>query len=254
MTPKRKSIVIDGETKDVFDWSINEELNRNSSEHIRKLLETYHKKEWSELLTDTRICEEHGKPYTLMCKDCKDALCPECKIDLHKGHEVQFYCRIHQMGYQTACVLCECDRWSKIVDVDMISADKLNEELGSDDIICVDVRGKKERAEGYLPKSYHFKGANFRPQTTDESKTLKEFIEENRDKRWIFISQGYINDPKLTKYGRAWLAAADLKTMYQIEDVSCLEGGWVCFHREFPDIVEGHKSNGSCQICESRRL
>ncbi|MCL7413136.1 MAG: rhodanese-like domain-containing protein [ANME-2 cluster archaeon] len=253
MAQKRKSIVIDEETKDVFDWSMKEELNRNSSKHIRKLLEKYHGKKWSNLLIDTRICKEHGKPYTLMCKDCKIGLCPECKIYLHKGHDLQFYCRIHQVGYQTTCVLCECDRWNKIVDIDMISADRLEKELGSENTICVDVRGESEWDEGHFPKSHHIKGVYFRLQNTDEHKGIDKLIEENRDKHWIFISQGYIKDPKLTKYGRGWLAAADLKTVHQIENVSCLEGGWVCFHLKFPDIVEGHKSNGSCQICKSRR-
>jgi len=254
MAPKRKSIVIDGETKDVFDWSMNKELDRNSSDHIRKLLVKFHDKEkWSELLIDTRICEKHGKPYTLMCKDCEVALCPECRIDLHQGHDLQLFCRIHQMPYRTTCMLCERDRWEGIVDVPMITADELKEQLESENIIFVDVRGKSEWDEGHLPKSHHIKWVDFRLKNTEGHEHLKNLVEKHRDKLWIFISQGYIKDPKLTKPARGWLAAADLKMIHQIENVACLEGGWVCFHLKFPDIVEGHKSNGSCQICKSRR-
>ena len=248
----RKSIVIDEETKGVFDWSMKEELNRNSSEHIRKLLETYYGKEWSGLLKDTRICMDHGKPYTLMCKDCKMGLCPECNIDLHKDHDLQFYCRTHEVGYQTTCMLCERDKWEGIVDVPMITADELKKELESKNIICIDVRGDTEWSEGYIPKSHHIKWVDFRLKKTDGHKNLENLVENHRTKRWIFISQGSPKYPG--KPARAWLAAADVKTMYQVENVACLEGGWSHFHEKFPDIVEGHKLNGSCRICKSRRL
>ena len=241
---KRKSIVIDGETKDVFDWSMKKELNRNSSEHIRKLLMTYHKKEWHELLADTRICEEHGKPYTLMCKDCKIALCPECKIDLHKDHDLQFFCRTHQVGYRTTCMLCERDRWEGIVNVPIITADELKEQLESENIIFVDVRGDSEWDEGHLPRSHHIKWVDFRLRNTDGHKDLENLVETHMDERWIFMSQGSPKYPG--KPARAWLAAADVKIMYQVENVVCLEGGWSHFHEKFPDIVERHKSNCSC--------
>ena len=249
---KRKSIVIDGETKDVFDWSMKEELNRNSSEHIRKLLEKYHDKEWSDLLKDARICVEHGKSYTLMCKDCKIALCPECNITLHKDHDLQFYCRTHQVGYQTTCMLCERDKWEGIVDVPTITADELNEQLESKDTIIVDVRGNSEWDKGHLPRSNHIKWVDFRLRNTDGHKDLENLVETHRAERWIFISQGSQKYPG--KPARAWLAGADVKTMYQVENVACLEGGWSHFHEKFPDIVEGHESNDSCQICKSRRL
>ena len=239
----RKSIVIDGETKDVFDWSMKEELNRNSSEHIRKLLEKYHGKKWSELLKDTRICQEHGKPYTLMCKDCKIALCPECKIDLHKDHDLQFYCRTHEVGYRTTCMLCERDRWEGIVDVPMITADELKEQLESENIIIVDVRGNSEWDEGHLPKSHHIKWVDFRLRNTDGHNYLENLVEKHIDERWIFMSQG--SPDHSSKPARAWLAAADVKTMYQVNDVACLEGGWSYFHKKFPDIVEYPESGRS---------
>jgi len=248
----RKSIVIDEETKGVFDWSMKEELNRNSSEHIRKLLETYHRKDWSELLKDTRICMEHGKPYTLICKDCALALCSECKIALHQDHDLQFYCRTHEVGYQTTCMLCERDKWEGIVDVPMITADELKKELESNNIICIDVRGDSEFVDGRIPNSNTIKWVDIRLKKTEGHKKLESLVKKNKDKRWIFISQGSQKYPG--KPARAWLAAADVKTMYQVENVACLEGGWSHFHEKFPDIVVGHKSNGSCQICKSRRL
>ncbi|MCJ7616236.1 MAG: hypothetical protein MUO43_06830 [Desulfobacterales bacterium] len=249
ITTKRKSILIDDETKAVFDYSMLKEGTRNFSEHIRKLLGSYHKKEWPELLKDARICEKHGKPYTIICKDCELALCPECNIDLHQNHNVQFFCRIHQVGYQTTCMLCERDRWEGIVEIPLISADELVVKLKSKKVIFIDVRGDTERSKGYLPGSHHTKWIFFRLKNTEEHKNLEDLIKENKDKLWIFISQGSSKNP--SKPARAWLAAADIKTMYHINEVVCLEGGWSYFHSKFPDIVE-YPADSSHKL-ESRR-
>lgn len=121
--PNRTSIAIDEETKQVFDWSMSKEGTRKISKHIRKLLIEFYKEKydeeeddkiWFQLLKDARkaklICEDHGKPYTLICKDCGVALCPECRTYPHQDHELQFFCNIHEVDYQTTCMLCERDR------------------------------------------------------------------------------------------------------------------------------------------------
>lgn len=263
MAPKRTSIAIDEETKQVLDWSMSMKGARKISKYIRILLIEFHKEEfdteddgdiWFQLLKESRknklICDKHGKPYTLMCKDCEISLCPECKIDPHKDHDLQFFCNIHEVPYRTTCMLCERDRWEGIVDVPMINADELKEQLKSGNIIVVDVRGDSEWDEGHLPKSHHIKWVDFRLRNTDGHKNLENLVEKHRAERWIFISQGSPKYPG--KPARAWLAGADVKTMYQVENVACLEGGWTHFHEKFPDIVEYQKSDNSSLISESR--
>jgi rhodanese-related sulfurtransferase len=255
MSSKRTSIAIDSETKEVLDWSMSQKKTRNFSEHTRKLLEKYHGEDWPQLLKRARanqlICEKHGKPYTLICKDCEVALCPGCRIEPHLEHQLQFFCRIHQVGYQTTCMLCERDRWEGIVDIPMITADELRKEMGN--YICIDVRGDSEWKEGHLPGSYHIKWVDIRLKNSDGYKQLMDIIREHKNERWLFISQGNIKDKKPARPARGWLAAADLKTMHHVENVACLEGGWVNFHSKYRDIVEDHRSNGSCQICEFQR-
>lgn len=252
LAQKRTSIVIDTETKEVFDWSMGEEGTRNTSEHTRRLLEKCHKEEWPKLLKRTRVaklvCEKHEKPFTLICKDCGLALCPKCRIDLHKDHDLQFFCRIHEVGYQTTCLLCERDRWEGIVDVNMIDTDDLKEELASGNIICVDVRGDSDWNNGHLPKSHHIKWVDFRLKNTEGHKELMQLVKMHEDKRWVFMSQGSSKNPG--RPARAWLAAADVKTMYNIEDVACLKGGWLHFHEKFLDIVEYSETK---EIPNSRR-
>lgn len=253
MPSKRTSIAIDIETKDVLDWSMSQKKTRNFSEHTRKLLEKFHGEDWPQLLkrarADQLICEKHGKPFTLICKDCEVALCPKCRIEPHLDHQLQFFCRIHQVGYQTTCMLCERDRWEGIVDdIPMITADELRKEM--ENCICIDVRGDSEWEEGHLPGSYHVKWVDIRLRNSDGYKHLMNLVKEHRNKRWIFISQGNIKEAKPTGSARGWLAAADLKTMHRVENVAYLDGGWVNFHSKYKDIVEDHRSNGSCQICE----
>ena len=254
ITNKRASIVIDSETKEVFDWSMSKEGTRNFSEHVRKLLNRFHDTEdFSQLLKEARksnlFCEKHKKPFTLICKDCEVALCPDCNTNLHQTHQVQFFCNIHEVGYQTTCMLCERDRWEGIVDVPMLNANDLKVKMGLGNIIFIDVRGDSEWKEGYLPNSHHIKWIDIRLKNTDGHKILENLIKEHRDKQWIFISQGSPRHPG--KPARAWLAAADIKTMYHINEVSCLEGGWSNFHLKFPDIIE--YPNDSSHILKSRR-
>ncbi|NJD76230.1 MAG: rhodanese-like domain-containing protein [Candidatus Methanoperedens sp.] len=148
-------------------------------------------------------------------------------------------------------MLCERDRWEGIVDIPMINADDLKEEM--DNCICIDVRGDSEWEEGHLPGSHHIKWVDIRLKNSDGYKRLMDLVKEHRNERWIFISQGNIKDIKPGRSARGWLAAADLKTMHRLENVACLEGGWVYFHSRNPDIVEDHRSKGSCQICEFHR-
>ena len=267
MPPKRTSIAIDEETKQVLDWSMSMKGARKISKYIRKLLIEFHKKEcdtendgdiWFQLLKESRkanlICEDHGKPYTLICKSCEIALCPECRTYVHQGqgHNLQFFCNKHQVGYQTTCMLCERDRWEGIVDVPMITADDLKKELESNNIICIDVRGDSEWDEGYIPNSDHIKWIDFRLKKTKGHKYLENLVEKHRAERWIFISQGSPKYPG--KPARAWLAAADVKTMYQVKNVACLEGGWSHFHEKFPDIIEYPKSDDPSQIHNAGEL
>jgi hypothetical protein len=259
MPSKRTSIAIDTETKDVLDWSMSQKKTKNFSEHTRKLLEKFYGEEWPQLLkrarTDKLICEKHGEPYTLICKDCELALCPKCRTDPHLDHQLQFFCRIHQVGFQTTCMLCERDRWDGIVDIPMITAHELQKllEMNNTEIICIDVRGESEWNEGHLPGSHHIKWVDIRLRNSDGHKLLMDLIKEHRNEQWIFISQGNIKDEKPARPVRGWLAASDLKTMHRVENVVCLEGGWVYFHSRYPDIVDDHRSNGSCQVCESYR-
>jgi rhodanese-related sulfurtransferase len=258
-SPKRTSIALDAETKDVFDWSMKSKGSKTTSVHLQKLLMKYHeKKDWPQLLEefkrDIRRCKIHNEPYTLMCKDCGIALCPQCKIEPHSQHSVELYCRTHEVGYQTTCWLCERDKLKDIVEIPMITADELKNVRKKEAVVIIDTRGPSEWEEGHLPGAIRIQWVDFRLKKSEGHKQLEKLIKNHKNDRWILISQGYPKVIGSTGSARGWLAAADLKLIYRVENVACLDGGWSSFHSKFPGVVEGHESNGSqCRVCELNR-
>ena len=266
---KRTSIAIDTETKDVFDWSMQKESSKNVTEHMRTLLQNNHKcQSWGELTTRVRseklICDKHNRPFTAICVECGLALCPQCNIKSHLDmkHDVQNFCRIHQVGYHTACLLCEHDRWKDVIDINVISPKEFKDHLDSDQkIIVFDVRSEKEWNEGHLPSDYNkhhnylhpfpYQFFDLRDTTHTQFPKIRAIVEKNKDRLFIIISQAKPEkDALATGCARSYIAGAILKSLLAVNNVSCVDGGWAAFHYLYPDIVEEHRSNGKCRICD----
>ena len=266
---KRTSIAIDSETKDIFDWSMQKKGSKNVTEHMHLLLQNNHEcASWEDLLKKVRyeklICEIHNLPYTAICVDCDLALCPKCNIKSHLDmkHDVQNFCRIHQVGYHTACLMCEYDRWKEVIDVDEITPEEFKDRLDSDkEIVVFDVRSDKEWIEGHLPMEYnkhreylhHFPYHYFdlRDTTHEQFQQIRTIVEENQGSSFITISQSKPERDSPAKHcARSYVVGAILKSLLAATDVSCVKGGWAAFHYLYPNIVEEHKSNGKCRICD----
>ncbi|QYZ79776.1 hypothetical protein E2N92_10210 [Methanofollis formosanus] len=262
---KRTSIALDQETKDVFDWSMQKNGAKNISGYLRKLLENKHGKPWDRLVeeayNETLVCEKHNQPYIAYCMDCDIALCAGCNIKGHleAGHDIQNFCRRHQIAYKESCLLCEADRWSGIADIPTIKAPGLRSILESDEpIIIIDVRTEKEWEEGHLPTQcrpykylFNIPWYYFDLREKDQYKTLEEITGKHPDYRYLIMSQG---QPKregtITGSARSLISAVKLKVFFQVEHIEYVDGGWAAFHHAYPDIVEEHRANGHCRICE----
>lgn len=247
---------------------MQKEGSKNVTEHLRTLLLTNHKSQsWGELTkavrSDKLICEKHNRPYTAICVECGLALCPQCNIKSHLDmkHDVQNFCRIHQVGYHTACLLCEQDRWKNVIDINEISPLVFKDNLDSDQkIVVFDVRSDIEWEEGHLPSNYdnhhnflyHFPYQYFdlRDNTHTHFQKIRNIVEKNQDLQFIIISQAKPEkDRPATGCARSYIVGAILKSLLAVNRVSCVNGGWAAFHYLYPEIVEDHRSSGKCRIC-----
>ncbi len=257
---KRSSIAVETEVKGVFDWSMEKLDSKTTSTHVQKLLEKTHGKSWLELVKETQkaklVCEKHNLPYVTICEDCDKSMCPKCDVTTHvtMGHRVNRFCRKHEVGYHTVCLLCESEKWTDVINVLSMKPKGLKEKLEADgsELVLIDTRGNSEWQEGHLPNAKHIRWPDFRDEKSDGYKELKELVKQNKDKQFVLISQGYPKRKKEDVKGsaRGFLAAVELKTFHGVEDAVVLDGGWTAFHASYPDIVEGHKQNGKCRICD----
>lgn len=262
---KRTSIALDKETKDVFDWSVKKTGARNISGHLRMLLESKHGETWERLTEkaydEMLICEKHNQPFIAYCMDCDVALCAGCNIRAHceAGHDIQNFCRRHQIAYKESCLLCEADRWRGIADIPHLTATELKPILESnEEIIIIDVRTPKEWEEGHLPSQcrpyeylFNIPWYYFDLRDKKQYKVLEDITTKHPDYRYIVMSQGQAKrEGEITGSARSLISAVKLKVFFQIKRVEYADGGWAAFHHAYPDIVEGHRSNGHCRICE----
>lgn len=256
---KRSSIAVESEVKVVFDWSMEKLDSKTTSQHVQKLLERAHKDSWSNLVENAQnaklICEKHNRPYVTICKECNMPMCSKCDVGAHidLGHNVKRFCRKHQFGYHKYCLLCESERWKDIVDVSFIKPIVLKEKLEeyAEELIIIDTRGD-EWDEGHLPNAVHIIWSDFRYDRSEGYEQLRQIVNKNSNKQFVLISQG---NPKkkiseVTGSARGYLAAVELKMIHGIDNVVVLDGGWTAFHVLYPEIVEGHKQNGKCRICD----
>ncbi|WP_048145874.1 B-box zinc finger protein [Methanoplanus limicola] len=265
-TPGRTSIAVDNDTKEVIDWSMGKSDSKSVNGYVRKLLEKKHDLKWDELLTIARneqlVCEEHNLPYIMICEDCNKALCPDCDIKAHLdlGHDVKNFCRKHQIGYNGHCLLCEKERIEEVIKIPDISPDKLMEILDSnEEIIVIDVRTEKEWGEGHLPLKYN-KNINFvfnipyfyiDLTKKDKFRELSKITLNNSLKKFIMVSQGpLVKGEEPEGSTRSYIFGALLKSMFNINNIVCLDGGWAGFHKKYPDIVEEHNKGGECRVCK----
>jgi rhodanese-related sulfurtransferase len=257
---KRSSVAIESDVKIVFDWSMEKLGSKTTSKHVQKLLESAHDDNWSNLVEKAQkaklVCEKHNLPYVTICVNCDKAMCPKCDITAHieMGHRVNRFCRKHEVGYHTVCLLCESEKWTDVVNVPFIKPVGLKEkvEVDAEKLVFIDTRGDSEWNEGHFPDSKHIKWSDFRYEKSEGYSELKKLVKQNHDKQFVLISQGYPKKKKDEVKGsaRGFLAAAELKTFHGVEDVVVLDGGWTAFHAFYPEIVEGHKQNGKCRVCD----
>jgi len=262
---KRTSIALDKETKDVFDWSMKKHGAKNISLYLRNLLETKHGESWNDLIgtayNEMMVCEKHNQPYIAYCVDCGVPLCAGCNIKAHHeaGHDIQNFCRRHQIAYKEACLLCEADRWKGIVEIPMLTASDLRSILRSDEkIIVIDVRTVKEWEEGHLPRKcrnyqylFNIPWYYFDLREKSQYHTLEEINSRHPDYHYIILSQGQpAKDKKISGSARSLISAVKLRVFFQIKKISYINGGWAAFHTTYSDIVEDHRLNGHCRICE----
>lgn len=258
---KRTSITIDGETKKVFDWSMQKEESKTTSSHLRELLQKYHREnDWDKLAEiadkELRVCAKHNKPYILYCKNCDATLCSNCDSGAHKGHKLQYFCRKHEIGYDMdkTCMFCEREKWETVIKVSKITAEGLKDKIESDsELVVIDTREDDEWEEGHLngKYTYHIKWSDFKNRDSEEYKELEEVVQEHEHSHFIVMSQGYPQKKKEETSGsvRGFLAAVDLQLIHGIKEVAFLDGGWAAFHSQYPDLVVEHKKNGKCRVC-----
>lgn len=261
----RTSLATDLETKVVFDWSMNESEQKSVTGHLRRLLMDKHKQEWDTLVGTAQnkmiVCKKHNRPVIMYCGDCDVSLCVNCDIKSHvdMGHDVQNYCRAHQVGYRGSCLLCEKERWTGIVDVPAITAEELfkQNEKGAD-LIVIDVRNDQEYDTGHLPKSYenfHMEFKYLSQPTDSRYKQFKDLIEKNPDACIIIMSQWspkkrHKKETSPKGSARGYIGAAMIKITFKHDKVYYLDGGWSAFHKEYPEIVQKGHDPSKCGICQ----
>ena len=104
------------------------------------------------------------------------------------------------------------------------------------DIIIIDTRGDREWNNGHIPGAKHISWIDFRIDSRPRHSDLLRMVMKNREKKWVFYSQGYPGSKDAS--ARGWLAAADLRLFHKIENVRYLGGGWIEFNRLYPGYIE----------------